>query len=94
MGPDQNVQFRLLLILDESGLADFHQHSLFLMTPIMPNSRMADSRHVSHPDSAEWHKAARPANFVVLEFAEADVLGFGDFLFARYALDVADLRAL
>jgi RNA polymerase sigma-70 factor (ECF subfamily) len=40
-------------------------------------------------DPARW-----PAYFVALEFAEEGVVGIRDFLFARYALDGADLRAL
>lgn len=40
-------------------------------------------------DPARW-----PAYFVALEFAEKGVVGIRDFLFARYALDGADIRAL
>ena len=40
-------------------------------------------------DRSQW-----PAYFVVLVFAEESVIGIHDFLFARYARDGADLRAL
>lgn len=38
-------------------------------------------------DGTQW-----PAYFVALEFAQNSVCGIRDFLFARYALDGADLR--
>ena len=40
-------------------------------------------------DQTQW-----PAYFVALDFAEKAVVGIRDFLFARYALDGADLRLL
>jgi RNA polymerase sigma-70 factor (ECF subfamily) len=40
-------------------------------------------------DQTRW-----PAYFVALDFAREVVVGIRDFLFARYALDGADLRAL
>lgn len=40
-------------------------------------------------DHTQW-----PAYFVVLDFADEIVVSIRDFLFARYALDGADLRLL
>jgi len=40
-------------------------------------------------DPTHW-----PAYFVALDITNGAVVGIRDFLFARYALDAADLRAL